>query len=282
MLKYYSTTSLSKAYSFQEILDIYDQFGVENVELGVCLDQKLNAKLLIKKYNFNYIIHHLFPPPKDNFIINLSSANSIILKKSIAQVKKTIDFCEDNDVKLFSFHSGFRSDPNSQFKFNFTKITDYETSFNIFSNSLQEILTYSEERNVKIAIENNVLADYNMTEGRNDILLMCELWEFQKLFRNSNLKKVGLLIDLGHLKVTAKSLNFDPEEFINSLKDRIIGLHVHDNNGVRDQHICINEGDWTLDILKKYFNHDDIPIINECTIQNKQHFEKFYEFFSNF
>lgn len=281
MLTYYSTSSLSKNFSFPEILRIYNKLGIKNVELGVCFDSTLNAQELIKRYDFNYIVHHLFPPPKIPFIVNLASENNAILKRSLVQMENSIDFCQENNISLLSFHSGFRSDPDSHFKFNFKKISDYEISFNIFVDSLKEIVDFAEERDVNVAIENNVLVEQNVNNGRNDILLMCELWEYQKLFKNSNLRKIGLLIDLGHLKITANSLNFDADEFIYSLKDKVYALHIHENNGTLDEHKCIKEGDWALTILNKYFKNEKIPIINECKFQNEYQFEKFHSFFSN-
>ena len=281
MLTYYSTSSLGKNFSFPEILRIYNKLGIKNVELGVCLDSTLNVQELIKRYDFNYLVHHLFPPPKIPFIVNLASENDAILKRSLVQMENSIDFCQKNNISLLSFHSGFRSDPDSRFKFNFNKISDYEISFNIFVNSLKEIVNYAEERNVNVAIENNVLAEHNLNNGRNDILLMCELWEYQKLFKNSSLKKLGLLLDLGHLKVTANSLNFDLDEFIYNLKDKVYALHIHENNGILDEHLCIKKGDWALTIINKYFKNENIPIINECKFQNEHQFEKFHSFFSN-
>lgn len=281
MLTYYSTSSLSKNFSLSEILQIYNKLGIKNVELGVCLDSTLNAQELIKKYDFNYIVHHLFPPPKIPFIVNLASENDAILKRSLVQMENSIDFCQKNNISLLSFHSGFRSDPDSRFKFNFNKISDYEISFNIFVDSLKEIVNYAEERTVNVAIENNVLAEHNLNNGRNDILLMCELWEYQKLFKNSNLRKLGLLLDLGHLKVTANSLNFDMDKFIYNLKDKVYALHIHENNGIKDEHLCVKKGDWALTMINKYFKNEKIPIINECKLQNEHQFERFYNFFSN-
>ena len=276
---FHSTSCLSRKYRFQEILEIFNESNVRNVELGVCLDSTLDVGSIIKRYTFNYLIHQLFPPPKESFILNLASTDKEILQKSMNQIKISIDFCKEHKIPLFSFHSGFRGDPNDEFRFNFEEKLDYDSAFNIFSNALIELVKYSNSRNVKIAIENNVLADYNLTDNKNEILLMCELWEYEKLFEIKELENLGLLIDLGHLKVTANMLKFDPEKFLNGLKHRVCALHVHENSGVKDEHFCINKGDWATNMILKHFKNKDIPIINECKIDTREVFESFNDFF---
>jgi sugar phosphate isomerase/epimerase len=277
---FHSTSCLSSNYTFREILEIYNELNIRNVELGVCLDSKLDAGTIIEKYHFNYLIHQLFPPPKDSFILNLASANKEIYLKSVNQIKLSIDFCRKHEIPLVSFHSGFRGDPDNNFIFNFEENLDYDTAFNIFTKALIELVKYSKARNVKIAIENNVLADYNLINNENEILLMCELWEYEKLLEIQELEHLGLLIDLGHLKVTANSLKFDPNVFLKTLKDRVCALHVHENNGLKDVHNCIKEGDWATKVILKYFKEEEIPIINECKIDTREAFENFVEFFS--
>ena len=267
---YVSTSCLSKKYDFSQTLDIYSKLDIKNVELGVCKDSTLDVTKLIKKYNFNYIVHHYFPPPKKPFIINLASQDKQILEKSIHQMIKSIDFCTDFNINFFSFHAGFRVDPGINLKFDFSKIPEYENSFNTFKKSVEKIVDYAERRCVKVAIENNVLSEYNLVDGQNKLLLMCELWEFERLFSEINSKNLGVLLDIGHLKVTANLLKFDANEFIYKLKDKIFAVHVHENNGRLDEHKCIREGDWSLGIVDSYFKNKNIPIVLECKCNNEK------------
>ena len=267
---YVSTSCLSNKYNFQQTLDIYSKLDIKNVELGVCKDSTLDVTKLIKKYNFNYIVHHYFPPPKKPFIINLASQDKQIHGKSIDQMIKSIDFCADLNIDFFSFHAGFRIDPDINLKFNFNNIPEYKNSFNIFKESVEKIVDYAERRCVKVAIENNVLSEYNLVDGQNKLLLMCELWEFERLFSEINSKNLGVLLDIGHLKVTANLLKFDANKFIGKLKDKIFAVHVHENNGRLDEHKCIREGDWSLGIVDSYFKNKNIPIVLECKCNNEK------------
>lgn len=270
---YVSTSCLSSKYNYSQILDAYSNLGIKNVELGVCKDSTLDVAKLIKKHNFNYIVHHYFPPPKEPFIVNLASPDKQILRKSIDQMKNSIDFCVDSNINFFSFHAGFRVDPNINLKFNFNNIPEYETSFDTFKESVEKIVDYAERRSVKVAIENNVLSEYNLIDGQNQLLLMCELWEFERLFGEISSKNLGALLDIGHLKVTANLLKFDADEFIDKLKDKVFAVHVHENNGRVDEHRCIKEGDWSLGIVDSYFRNGEIPIVLECKCSDEKELE---------
>lgn len=269
---YVSTSCLSNKYNFPQILSIYDELGIKNVELGVCKESNIDLDVL-KKYAFNYIVHHYFPPPKKPFIVNLASQDKQILEKSINQMIKSIDFCADFNINFFSFHAGFRVDPDINLNFNFNNITEYQNAFNIFKESVEKIVDYAERRSVKIAIENNVLSEYNLIDGRNKLLLMCELWEFKRLFNEITSKNLVALLDMGHLKVTSNLLKFDANEFIYKLKDKIFAVHVHENNGRVDEHRCLKEGDWTLDIVNSYFKNKDVPIVLECKCNDEKELE---------
>jgi len=259
-----STSCLSSIYSYPEILDIYHHLCLDSVELGILSDPHIDIKKLIKKYNFNYTVHHYFPPPRKPFIINLASQDKNILKKSVRQILSSIDFCSKFDIDLFSFHSGFRVDPDMYLRFSQKNIPPYEISFNTFKDSLVTIVDYAEEKNVKIAIENNVLSEYNLIKGQNKFLLMCEVSEFERLFKEILSHKLGVLLDLGHLKVTSNSLGFDKDTFIKKLQSNIYAVHVHENHGRVDEHNCPNKDSWSIEILVKYFNKKKLPIILEC------------------
>ena len=270
---YVSTSCLSNKYILLQTLDIYSELGITNVELGVCKEYIGDVTKLLKKHDFSYIVHHYFPPPKNPFIVNLASQNKQILRRSTNQIMKSIDFCTDFNIDLFSFHAGFRIDPDINLKFNFNNISEYETSFNTFRESVVEIVDYAERMDIKVAIENNVLSEYNLINGHNKLLLMCELGEFERLFEEISSKNLGALLDIGHLKVNANLLKFDANEFIYKLKDKIFAVHIHENNGRVDEHRCPIEGDWSLGIAENYFRNSEIPTVLECKCNNKHELE---------
>jgi len=270
---YVSTSCLSNRYNLPQILDIYEGLGIKNVEMGVCVNPNLDISKIMGRYDFNYIIHHYFPPPKEPFIINLASQNKQILGKSMEQIMTSIDFCSDFDIRFFSFHAGFRTDPNMSLQFSFDNIPQYESSFRTFKDSIAKISDYAKNVDVRLAIENNVLSEYNLVDGKNKILLLCEAWEFEKLFKDITSKNVGILLDIGHLKVTSNLLKFDANEFIHRLKNNIWAVHMHDNDGRMDEHNCPKKGCWSLDVAKNHFKNTDVPMVLECRCTDEKELE---------
>ncbi len=265
MSVFVSTSSLNKKINLSGMISLFEKSGLKNIELGVW--QKVDKKEfdVIKKSQCNFVVHQYFPPPESPFIINLSSPNKKILGKSISQIKKSIDFCRNFKIDLFTFHSGFRIDPDINFKFNYKKnsIPDYGTSFKIFKGAIKKIVKYAESKNIKLALENNVIEDHNLVKGKNLILLMVEYWEFEKLFKEVPSENFGMLLDLGHLNVSANILNFNKYEFIEKIKDRVFAIHFHENSGRKDEHKKIKKNSWCLKAINKWFQNKKIPLIME-------------------
>jgi len=235
-----------------DVLDLYEEAGFRNVELGSSHPHnEWISPAAIAEYDFGFMVHNYFPPPREPFIVNIASQNRMILKRTLDRLKISIDLCDKLGVPLFTFHSGFRSDPDLNLRFKTDRIVPYDTAIETNIQSLIEINKYAEDRGIKIAIENNVLADF-----------MCEYWEFERLFREIGSDNLGILLDLGHLNVTANTLGFDADEFIRRSKDRVFAVHLHENNGKVDEHRCPKEGDWSLEIVGKYFK--EIPVVLEC------------------
>lgn len=259
-----STSCLKgKSYVF-DILDTYLKAGIVNVELGIG-KQPLEMLSHIKNYACNFVVHHYFPPPRDAFIVNLASQDKTILARSREQIKASIEFCHRYHSKLFTFHAGFRADPDSNFRFS-TKgpVAPYREAFNTFVESVKEINAYAETRGVKLAIENNVLSESNIVEGKNQFFLLCEAVEFEQLWDQIQTDNVGLLLDLGHLHVTSTSLQYDKHAFIEKVKHKIFALHMSDNNGKIDTHSEITKESWCLEIIRRN-NFMNIPIILESS-----------------
>ena len=63
--------------------------------------------------------------------------------------------------------------------------------------------------------------------------------------------QVGLLVDVAHLKVSARTLKFKPEEYIIKLNKFIKAYHLSDNNGLADENKNVSSKSWFWNYIKK-------------------------------
>jgi sugar phosphate isomerase/epimerase len=249
---YVSTACLAGGDDVLQTLDVYAQANLRNIELGATHSYRdgLEAQLL-KKHDLNLILHSYFPPPCERIAVNLASQDAAILERSRKQINRSIDFCQVLGTDFFSFHSGFRVEPDEHYRFKANgSAAPYETAFATLVESVKEINSHAEAKGIRVAIENHGMPEEDLSRGENLTYLLCEAWEFERLWEAVLSDNVGMLLDLGHLKLASQSLGFDREEFMDRVKEKVFSIHVHDNNGRADEHREINEESWCLQVLR--------------------------------
>jgi len=256
---YASTSCLKNPSNVIRVLEEYEKEGIENVELGSVHSNFDISKL--KKFNFNFIIHNYFPPPKNPFNFNLASQNLSIRNKSINLAKKAINLCQKINSPIYTFHAGFTVDPEKLgSKFSRKNIVKREIAISTYIESLGDIIEYAKKKSVKIAMEPNVVQKFNLINNKNELSLFADISELKYLYKFVSKKDLGLLLDLGHTNVTATWLNFNRDEFVDFCKNKTLAVHISNNNGKKDQHKALTKDCWHISKLKLFKNK---PIILE-------------------
>lgn len=256
---YVSTSCLKNPKNVISVLNQYEKAEIENVELG-SVHTWFDVKRL-KKFNFNFLVHNYFPPPKKEFNFNLASFKKTIRNNSVNLAKRAIDLCCEIESPLYTFHAGFTVDPPKLGKpFPKNHISDREKSLKQYVDSVRELVEYSKNRGIKIAIEPNVVQKFNLINGKNEMCLFAEFFEINKLFKIFKKNELGILIDLGHTAVTSHWLNFDKNKFIKNCQRHAFAIHISNNNGKQDQHRSLSKKCWQLSQIKPFKN---LPIVLE-------------------
>ncbi len=256
---YVSTNCLLHPQNVEKVLKEYQKGGIENVELG-SVHTHFDTKIL-KKFDFNFIIHNYFPPPKIPFNFNLSSKKKVIREKSVKLAKKAIDLCCELESPLYTFHAGFTVEPPKLGKpLPRINISKRENAIEIYVDEVIKIIDYADSLGIKVAMEPNVVQKFNLINSKNELCLFAEYDEIKKLFKILEKTSLGLLVDLGHTTVTSHWLKFDRDEFVNKCSKMTYAIHVSNNNGLQDQHKSLTKNCWQLSKLKKF---KKTPIILE-------------------
>ena len=224
---------------FIKVLDLYKELGIPAVELGASHKRFDNVKEVFKyKDDFKFIIHAMFPPQKEHVMLNIAAGDKL-REFSILKAKEAIDYCRRLDAPIYGTHGGAlaRTDANG-YAIGEIELSREEAMINIYR-SLSEICEYANQYGVKIALENACAFLPHLLYITPD--------EYKLILKQVGSKNLGLLVDLGHLAISAKHNNFDPKWFINEVESKILEFHVHEVIDGHDHQELIDD-----QILKKF------------------------------
>lgn len=184
---------------------------------------------VLNRYNFKFHLETLEEYGLKNVLhapfsdLNIASLNERIRRATLEQIFDTIEMAHLMGSMLVVLHPGH----HSPLSFKFPRA--YET---IHRRSLEEIDKFAEKMGVKVALEN--MPKFPTLDGQT-------AQRIQELIDGTN---IYVAFDVGHLHtVDGKFV-----EFVELLRDRIIHVHLHDNDGKNDSHLALGEGTvpWSL------------------------------------
>ena len=214
------------------------EHGFESIELsgGTKPYKEMVEDLKRAKFGegLNLLLHNYFPPPAEDFVLNLASANDKVYQQSLEHCKRAIDLSVQLETGKFGFHAGFFIDIKVEEigkKLSPSDITDKNEAFDRFCEA-HELLKPFAGDDLVLYVENNVFSKSNFEsfKGTNPLMLT-DLSGYHELKSRINF---NLLLDVAHLKVSCLTLggNFKDElEKLFAISDYI---HVSDNDGLHD------------------------------------------------
>lgn len=248
-----------------DLVNSFVQAGIKNIEFSAGIVKSDLPSLLKYFDNLHYLLHNYFPAPKIPFVLNLASLNPLIRERSIAHVKNCLKLSQRIGGRYYAVHSGFLFDPlPNQLgkKFTATKIEKREEVLENFIENINYLGNFAEQLGIKLLIENNVLSIENYKMFEENPLLCCNSEEIRYCLENT--QKVGFLLDVGHLKVSANSLDYSYKDELLMLVDHTDAYHLSDNNGSSDDNELIKENSEFWPFISKAGKFYTIEVYN-CT-----------------
>ena len=253
-MKIYISSLAEKNSSISEIIEKLALEGVNNIELtGGTKYSNFDLKKVLElksKYNLNYLCHNYFPPPKEDFIINLGSLNNEIFDKSIKHIESAILLSVNLESDKFACHSGFFIDFGLNEIGNEIlnqKILNNKESIRLFKEAQLYLNSFAKEKGIKLYFENNVISHFNYNNFNKVNPFM---------FTDNNnvddviLKSSNILVDFAHLKVSCNSLNLDFTSNLIDLANRTDYWHISDNNGFSDTNELLKDNSEMIKQIK--------------------------------
>ena len=137
----------------------------------------------------------------------------------------------------------------------------YEQAYDIFCESVRTLSEITSSAGLRLLLENNVVTSHNLAAGRASQFLMTRPEEFTWLFKDLNDDNVGVLLDVGHLNVSANTLGFDRNRAISQLAPFIGAFHLSENDGKTDQNLPIKKTSWFWPFVQHF---PEVPLVIEA------------------
>lgn len=263
----------------KDVIRSFDEHGFQYIEIscGKVTASDLNILKKYTKSGFKFRLHNYFPVLGEDFVLNLASSEKSIREKSRKHLMTAVDWSNELDSDYYGFHAGFRLSPKLDELGNTFRFTDQmssiDTAKNFFIEELHIINEYAVTNGVCLGIENNVYSMQNFEKyGLDNPFLFCgdETSEIDFIDNTS------ILLDVGHLRISAKSLNFDAHHAFNKMLGSVSCIHYSDNNGMSDTNCHLRDDSWfwqldleqvkrhTIEVYDEDLNslHKDVDLLN--------------------
>jgi sugar phosphate isomerase/epimerase len=196
---------------------------------GCRVEENLLAELLRIKNEkeVSFLVHGYFPPPPEHFILNFADTGS----KTRAFISESTRFIDALDAGYCSVHAGFTKNFDLEGELLHESCKKVSYSFDDIKANVSWFK--NEFPNLRLALEN-----LYPNNGNNECCFMMHVDDIEAALEA--LPETYLLLDLGHLKISANLLGFDyltaAQLLFKKFGDRIIEIHLSENNGNNDDH----------------------------------------------
>jgi len=272
---YISTSALKRKSIIDSVNDLLKI--TSNIELsgGTQYQKNLLESLvaLKKSKKINFILHSYFPPPKDSFVLNFADES----EKTRNFITLAMKYIKALDIDYYSIHSGFKQ----RYKFDNELLIDGESSFKKKSILNNINWFYTLYPKYKIALENLFPNNKNL-----NCCFMMSIDSISEILDSD--KRIYLLLDLGHLKISSNYFKFDYLDAVDILfskySHRILEIHLSENSGLKDEHLDITKESTQCLVIEKYrdlINKNRINVVIESRINDLDKLKTSYYLFKS-
>jgi len=251
---YFSTGSFKDAPATKTAEIIHDS-GAGAVELSAGKHDPnfLTEIEKLKRMGLKLKLHNYYPVPRDSFVMNLASPIEEVRLKSISLATSALEISSRYEMGHYAVHAGMRVDPKPSelgAKFEAREILDETISMKLFVDSINSLNEIARKLGVELLVENHVSNRQNLEVYGENVFLLSSVDQILN-FYNVYGAETRLLLDVGHLNVSSNALDFNKVIALEALYDHIGGYHLHENDGVSDQHNPFGESAWFIPFLNK-------------------------------
>lgn len=250
------STGLYPNMSGVQAADMFARYGVKAIEMSGGKAEKntlKKLKSLQSNYELEFQVHNYFPVPEKPFVFNLASQDKTILERSFNHAKTAIEAANFLGSEYYSFHAGFLFDPKPRelgVAIGKKPLINRLQGLQTFTENVELLSEFSRKHGVTLLIENNVISKKNYQSFAGNPFLMTDSKECLEVMKATP-SNVQLLVDVGHLKVSAHTLGYDRISFLNDTSAWTTAFHISENNALEDENQSPNKDSWFWPHIKR-------------------------------
>ena len=197
-------------------------------------------------------MHNYFPPPEEDFVLNTAASCA----RTREQCEQLLDgvraLAGASQSPVYGIHAGYLSDvqapaASQKFEFGGDRVGYEEAETRAVAFMSERALQFERQR-IRLLVE-------NLFPFPDDDHSLCCAPDQIARFLSQVPESVGLLLDLGHLNIAATLMGFDRDDGLDQLLarfgHRLFQVHLSHNDGTRDEHLAVMDGNWQLDALTR-------------------------------
>ncbi|MCW4016581.1 MAG: sugar phosphate isomerase/epimerase [Candidatus Bathyarchaeota archaeon] len=218
---------------FKSLLKRLRKVDVKHVELadeGLHTLNKRRAKKLneiAQSCNLDFVVHAPWAG------VNIATPSPALRRAVLKRLEQSIIIAGQLNCRLWLFHPGSRTGLSQ-----FYPGKDWQLNLE----SVHTLLKLARREGVPIAIENTPEPFPS---------LMKSVGDFHNFYKDLN-EDIGMVLDVAHA-----NLNNQIQDFLKQFSEKIVHMHVSDNNGQSDLHLGIGYGNIDWENVAKAVNKAD-------------------------
>jgi sugar phosphate isomerase/epimerase len=255
----YLSSSFMKTERIGDVLELMAQEGIRNIELSGGTSPESRTLETLRQcrsdLQVRYQIHNYFPPEPLNLVLNIADPDPAARARCVAFIARSMDLAAELGLKLYSVHAGYLSHlrigaDGETFEPAASHGLSRREGQRIMTETVLKLGEMARSRGIRLAIENL----FPLDAEAGDFSLLCrpeEIFSFLEEIAEGD--EIGLLLDLGHVHISAEVLEFEEASFIEELsrrwKHKLYAIHLSHNHGRFDDHLPIPARSWLSDLL---------------------------------
>lgn len=228
-----------KDFDFLKNLKVHAEFSFSSNDVDQLKNDELNRIAeAINKIQASSTIHAPF------FDLNIASVDKMIRNISYKRLVWALNTAQKLGSTIVVIHPAYG---------NLDSMNRFDKWFELAAPSLEKLVKKAQELQIKIAFE-------NIYDSCPDYLA--------KLCQQFDTDTVGICFDVGHYNIFSETSIY---KWLETIGNKIIEVHLHDNDGTYDQHLAIGDGNLNYQPLVEWLNSLPEASFPALTLEVKQH-----------